>query len=61
MEKIIGALIFMLVLVIAGCGGGSNNSRACGTAVGGVKNCSSSSSTAVGRAPMPDSPYAPRM
>ena len=51
------ALMFILSLVIAGCGGG-NNSGACGKATG--DHACTTNAAFVGRSPMPDSPYAPR-
>jgi hypothetical protein len=52
------ALMFMLSLVIAGCGGSSKNARACASTTG--VSCTTNSSF-VGRTPMPDSPYALRL
>jgi len=52
------ALVLLVSTVwIAGCGG-SNNSSQCGKATGDKVGCNSAA--AIGRSPLPDSPFAPR-
>jgi hypothetical protein len=52
------ALVLLVLTVwIAGCGG-SNHSSACATTSGDKVGCNSAA--AIGRSPLPDSPFAPR-